>query len=114
MHPDYLLQALTAEQLAEWELYCEHEPIGDSAADMRIARLQATVTNLAGSAWSKPGIWKSVVPQDFVYDWWKEKPKDKPKKQSVEEQKSILQSIAQIFGAKKKGTVQHGSPGDLG
>ena len=46
-HPDYLLEELTAFQLAEWEAFDTIDPIGNFRGDFRMANICATNTNLA-------------------------------------------------------------------
>lgn len=100
-HPDIWLEQITADQLAEWEAYDSLEPIGlDLRADFRSASLMSMLTNIARSIWSKKGC-KMTTPEDFMPKWSEEE-QEEPQKQTVEEQKGMLQMIAAAFGNKKE------------
>lgn len=45
LHPDYLGDALTAKQVAEWRAYTSIRPFGERAADYRAALLAAILVN---------------------------------------------------------------------
>ncbi len=47
-HPDYLLASITSRQLAEWLVFLQIEPIGETRDDFRAGMICATVANYAG------------------------------------------------------------------
>lgn len=102
-HPDYLLELLTAEQLAEWRAYDLLEPIGTERIEYGFAMLCAVIMNIALSVFGKKDA-KQFSPLDFMPSWdgsaYKER--EETKKQSVEEMKRILEMIA-AGQPKKKG-----------
>lgn len=86
---------LTSNQLAEWEAYDAIDPIGTWRDDFRMAKLAALMQNLVILTHSPKGEQpKLKVPYDEMPDWTGDKAKEIEKKQSVEEMKSILLSIA--------------------
>ena len=96
---------MTSEQLAEWEAYNRLEPIGDERIEFSLAMISSVITNIAIAALGKPGA-KQTTPLDFLPKWdgvgeGKGSGKE-PKKQSVEEMKKILQSIAGVYNRKKE------------
>lgn len=101
MHPDFLLDSLTSEQLSEWEAYDKIDPVGTWRDDFRMARLASLITNIANVVYCKKGHKpKETKALDFMPDWGGEIiPK---KKQSVEEQKEILLTIARQSKNNKK------------
>ncbi len=94
---------MTSEQLAEWEAYNRLEPIGDERIEFSLAMISSVLTNIAIAALGKPGA-KQTTPLDFLPKWdAKEETKPKTKKQSVEEMKEILKTIATVYGSNRKG-----------
>jgi len=57
-----------------------------------LARLCSVITNLAGSVYGKKGQFKQTKPKDFLPVW----DDPGPKKQTVEEMKEVLKSIARV------------------
>lgn len=90
-HPDYLIEKLTASQLAEWQAYDRLDPIGEARDDFRMSYLASTITNLAISINGKKGA-KLTEVKDFLLDW----DRDKPNKgtQSIEDMKAVFMGIA--------------------
>lgn len=89
-----MLEQLNSEQLSEWEAYDRLEPIGGQQDDYRTALLCSVITNIAIAAWGKKGS-KPTTMDEFLFQWGAEEQTDvAPKKQSVDEMKTILQSIA--------------------
>jgi len=86
------LDQLTSKQLSEWEAYDRMDPIGMWRDDYRLAYISSLLTNLTISVHGKKGT-KNTNPIDFMLDWDLGKEKQ-PKKQSIEEMKSILFGIA--------------------
>jgi hypothetical protein len=86
------LVELTSRQLSEWEAYDRLDPIGTWRDDFRMAYLAAQMTNLTIAVHGKKGA-KQVSTIDFMPNWDEEKIIE-PKKQSVEEMKSIILGIA--------------------
>lgn len=101
-HPDYLLDSLTAGQIAEWEAYSQLEPIGEERIEFSFAVLASLIANVALSAFGKKGT-KRTTPMDFLPQWdvREEIPEEKPR-QSIEEMKAVLESIAAHSGKRKK------------
>jgi hypothetical protein len=97
-HPDYLLDKLTASQLAEWKAFNSLEPIGEYRDDYRFSYMASLITNLAIRINGKSGA-KLTSIKDFIFDW----DADNTTKgtQSMEEMKNVLQSIAS-FGNNTK------------
>lgn len=110
-HPDYLLQDLTAYQLAEWEAFNQLDPIGSFRADYRMASICANETNVAIKINSTKKNPKLVRPIDFMPDWDGSIGKEKNKKQSVEEMKAFLLGMASSQNAKvKREQLLHNNP----
>lgn len=90
-----LLGQLTSNQLSEWEAYDKLDPIGTWRDDFRTAKLAALIQNLVIQLYSKKGITpklKNII--DEMPDWAGDNAETMNKKQSVEEMKAILLSIA--------------------
>jgi hypothetical protein len=85
------LDQLTSKQLSEWEAYDRIDPIGTWREDFRLAYLSSLITNLTISVHGKKGA-QHTSPMDFMLDWTGEKKIGK--KQSVEEMKAVLMSLA--------------------
>lgn len=97
MHPDFLLDGLTGEQLTDWEIYDRLEPIGGFRQDYRFAQLCLLLFNIAqgfgdGKKKLKATAW------DFM-PWGPKAPVVVEEKQSVAEMKDIMLAMA----SKKKG-----------
>jgi hypothetical protein len=93
------LEILTEKQIYEWVAYDSIEPIATSVRfEFMISRLCAVVVNCLRS---HKGSSKPVKSIDFMPKWEEGVFKKPMRKQTVEEQKNILQSIASIFGKKK-------------
>ena len=109
IHPDYLLDQLTSKQISEWEAYDRIDPIGSWREDFRLAKIESLITNIVQQLYakkgSKPGL---TTPLDFMIDWMGEGKVNEPKKQSVEEMKSVLLGIAK--GQNKKMIRQNKPP----
>lgn len=98
------MDILTSEQLAEWEAYHRLEPIGNERIEFSFAVLASVITNIAIAAFGRKGT-KQTSPMDFMPVWdeaLRKKQEPKVKKQSIEEMKAILQSIAAVYGKPKK------------
>lgn len=98
------MEQLTTTQLSEWEAYDRLEPVGRQRDDYRTALLCSVVTNIARAIWHKKGSTLQMTsPADFLPQWaGKEGSSDTPpKKQSVEEMKSFLQSLVSHSKGKK-------------
>jgi hypothetical protein len=100
-HPDYLLEQLTGEQLAEWRAYDQLEPIGVDRIEYGFAMLASVIMNIAISIFGKRNT-KQFLPTDFLPDWDGTRKVEPKKKQSVEEMKQILQAIAGMQKGSKK------------
>lgn len=101
-HPDYLLEYLSGDQVAEWLAYSEVEPFGGWVWDYHVAKILAVISNLIRSFGVKKGdapVWSTLM--DFMPEWSDVFPKRKiSKDQSTEEMKSILLGIAKTQNAK--------------
>ena len=97
VHPDYLLDKLSSVQLSEWEAYDRLDPVGAVRDDYWMTYLLSLMTNLTIQVNSKPGA-KLTTADDFQPPW-KEDAKVE-KKQSVEEMKQRLLSIAATQNAR--------------
>jgi len=89
------LDHLNAFQIAEWEAYDKIDPIGTWRDDFRFAKLTALIQNIVNTLYCEKGkepILVSII--DEMPDWLDEKETSIDKKQSVEEMKGILLSIA--------------------
>jgi hypothetical protein len=98
------LDQLTSKQISEWEAYDRIDPIGSWRDDFRIAKLESLLVNIVQQLYTdtKKGKKPEVTsPLDFMVDWDGSKDKE-PKKQSVEEMKQILLSIASAQNKKVK------------
>lgn len=92
LHPDYLLEKLTARQLAEWEIYHSVEPFGEQQQFLQAGIVASTIANV------NRGKNKSVFkPSEFMPVW-----EAKSKKQSVEE---MIETMNQFNPIKKKRKV---------
>lgn len=83
MHPDFLLEQLTSSQLAEWEAFYKIEPWGCRVEDYRFGVVASTLLSPSIKKGRKVPKWNEIFPE-YVKT---------PKKQSVEEMKSILMSM---------------------
>ena len=45
IHPDVMLQRMTARQFMEWAAYCSIDPIGEERADLRMGILASVINN---------------------------------------------------------------------
>jgi len=97
LHPDYILEDLTLDQLNEWEAYNRIQPIGSWRQEFAIAQLTSIVTNLALSIYSKKGRQpKYTTPEDFIPDWTGIDWGEEINIQSTEEMKGFLMQLASI------------------
>jgi hypothetical protein len=95
------LEYLTSAQISEWEAYDKIDPIGKVRDDYWMTYLASLITNLTIQVNGKKGS-KLTSPEEFLPVWAKEP--EGEKRQSVEDMKSILMSIASAQNAKfKKG-----------
>lgn len=93
------MEQITSAQLSEWEAYDRLDPIGEWRGDYHMAFLSSLITNIATRIHGKKGA-KMTELMDFMPVWSKEDAsieKEEPRKQSVEEQKQILQMLAAAF-----------------
>lgn len=104
---------MTSAQLSEWEAYDRLEPIGEGRADFRMAYTVSAITNIARAIWGKKGSVMSS-PDDFMPKWGEEAEEQETtvrslgvhgwvekRKQTVDEMKQIVYSIAGAFKVKK-------------
>ena len=95
------MEQLTAIQLAEWEVFCEVEPLSSQKSDIHWAYLLSTVTNLFISVYGKQGS-KKVKTEDYLINWWEDK---QGKVQTAEDMKDLLMSLANQQNRKVKGNT---------
>lgn len=77
----------------EWMVYSELEPFGTVQEDLRAGMIAATIANFFAWAFGKKKRKKPYKAEDFIPDYLAD-PKQKNKKQTVEEMRSILHEIA--------------------
>jgi hypothetical protein len=92
VHPDKLLDQLSAYQLAEWEAYDRIDPIGEWRTEFRAARLESLIINTARAVHGRRGI-KMTAPIDFMPKWDVAEVTT-TKKQTTEEMKEFLLTFA--------------------
>jgi hypothetical protein len=90
-----MLDALTAEQVLEWEAYNELEPIGEYRRDYMQGQLLALVSNLATALYGPKNSTKPPAePEDFI-PWLEHTPKSDPSiARTPEEMKNLFQMLA--------------------
>ena len=103
---------MTSEQLSEWEAYDKLDPIGTWREDFRMAYLASLITNIARSVHGKQGTTMTTL-EDFMPDWAGERKEVEPKKQSVDEMKQLLLSIASNQNKKLNRRKQLPSPNNV-
>ncbi len=89
------MEQITSNQLFEWEAYDTIDPIGTWRDDFRVAKLAALIQNLVMQLYAKKGTTpklRTII--DEMPDWLGDRTEEMNKKQSVEEMKEILLSIA--------------------
>jgi len=102
------LDQLTSKQISEWEVYDRIDPIGTWRDDFRIAKLESLIVNIVQQLYAKKGHTPTITtPLDYMPDWSGERKEAEPKKQSVEEMKSILLGIAK---SQNKRTERNSKP----
>lgn len=92
-----MLRQLSAHQIAEWEAYNRLDPIGEERDDFRIAHLMSLIFNIHLQENSKKQLSEKDLKTalDFMVEWDDEiRNKKKAKKQSWQEMKEILLTIA--------------------
>ena len=95
------MDQLTSAQLSEWEAYDRLDPIGKWRDEYSFAVLDSLIINIVGRLYAKKGHTpKEFSPMDFMPNWSGEKKVEK--KQSVEEMKQALLSIANSVNKKLK------------
>ena len=81
MHPEHLLQSLTARQFAEWQQFYMMDPFGDQRADLRAGIIASALSNRWRGKHEQP-----LKPVDFM-------PYHKEPEQTPEEIQRTLRSI---------------------
>jgi hypothetical protein len=101
IHPDYLLDKLTGEQLLEWEAYDRIDPIGEWRADLNTASVLSHLTNIVRKLYGRSGL-QLTTPGDYMPQW---REPVKHKKQNWQDMKDAFLSFAKAHNAKlKKGS----------
>lgn len=91
---------MTSRQLSEWEAYDRIDPIGEYRDDIRLAYLSTLISNLTISVHGKAGARFQKL-EDHMIEW--DLGKEKPvQRQSVEEMKKALMSLAKSQNSKIK------------
>lgn len=80
-------------QIAEWEAFNFLDPIGDERQDIHMAILATTIFNLAVDIHGKKGTKHREI-TDYMPNWGGDETDEGKGKQSVEEMKNILLSMA--------------------
>ena len=98
---------MTEEQLLEWQLYDQLDPVGEFRADYRLAHLSALIVNIVNSMNNtkarKP---KLITASEMMIEWGIDSNEEPEiKQQSIEEMKKAIQKIAKAFGPKEKGII---------
>jgi len=89
-----LLDQLTSAQLSEWEAYDRLDPVGSWRSDFMVAKLMSLIENIARTLYGGEGV-KMTTPKDYMPEWGMKPEKTAGKeKQSMEEMKQIMFSIA--------------------
>ena len=89
------MDQLTSKQISEWEAYDKMDPIGTWREDFRFGQLESIIINIVQQLYAEKGKTpKATSPLDFMPDWLGDRVAAEPKKQSVEEMKQIMMSIA--------------------
>lgn len=98
------MNALTADQVAEWEAYDVLDPIGTWREDFRMGQICNTIIMALHSIFAAKGSKHELSAWDFIPKYGEEaqKKKDMPKKQSIEEMKATIFSIAGAAGKRKR------------
>ena len=98
------MDQLTSKQISEWEAFDRIDPIGKWREDFRFAKLESLLINIVNQLYHDPKKGKPAMtsPLDFMPDWSGEFKYQEPKKQSVEEMKEVLMSIASSQNKKVK------------
>ena len=104
-----MLSQITSAQLSEWEAYDRLDPIGSWRHDFNHAQLISTITNIASAIHHEEGKEPTMTTAgDFMPIWDKEERKklekkrevEQIKRQSAEDMKSMLMSIANVHNKK--------------
>jgi hypothetical protein len=96
------LDQLTSEQLSEWEAFDRLDPIGKWRDEFNFAVLDSLIVNIVSRLYSKKGHTpREVSPTEFMPNWSGEK--KIAKRQSVEDMKAALLSIAKSVNKKIEG-----------
>lgn len=97
------MDQLTSEQLSEWEAFDRLDPIGKWRDEFNFAVLDSLIVNIVSRLYAKKGHTpREVSPTEFMPNWSGEK--KIAKRQSVEEMKQALLSIAKSVNKKLEKT----------
>lgn len=102
-HPNDLLECLSLEELQEWEAFDSLEPVGrlEERMEYMFGMVCAVITNNIAAIFGKKGSNQTTVtPADFIPKWGVFPEEVKKEKQTVEEMKQILLSMAKVQNAK--------------
>ena len=87
---------MTSTQLSEWQAYDRLEPIGEERWEFSMASLSSLIMNISRAVWGKKGV-EMTTPDLFIPEWDRdpnEPQEQRVPKQSVEQMKMILETIA--------------------
>ena len=93
-------------------MYDRLEPIGEDRGDFRMASLSATIVNIVRKLYGKTGV-EMVSPSVFMPEWDRDFDEEETQvpKQSVEQMKKILETIADVQNRRiKKEKRLHNNP----
>jgi hypothetical protein len=93
-----MLAELTSRQIAEWHAFYNLEPFGWREEWRRVAMIAAVIANVNRGKATRPFRESDFMPPDHVA------PAGPAKRQSIEEQRSIIASVLAPF--KKKAAVE--------
>jgi hypothetical protein len=100
LHPDYLLDRLTSEQVSEWQAYDQLDPVGVWRNDFGYALLCSVITNLVIGVHGKKGT-KLAEPKDFLPQWGNEEVKE-IEGQTVQQMKDYMMQFAKTYNTQFK------------
>lgn len=91
---------MNSTQISEWIAYNELEPIDSEwRADYRVAYLISMIANMVTYDPKKNSKW--IRPEDVMLQWDQDE-NQVQERQSIEEQKKVMQMFISAFGKQKK------------
>jgi len=99
LHPDFLLDALDAQQLTEWEAYEVLEPFGEERGDRRSAQICQVLANVNRDSRNTPVF---EIDDFMFHDLDRGKDPEESEQQSPEEMKQVLMGVRNRKKEKRK------------